>query len=996
MSSTLASLPNIQPGDIQVPALGGETTAGPQLATRQQLACLPGPSGTQVERSLSSSSRPLAVKTCGEKRGQSHRDHGAVMPGAGSKRSASCKVEPLTEDRPAPSVGAGSSSYSEEERNRSADSLMQDTPPLEITPCLMKNLKEEEMLADEETARIASDEESGGEGRWDSVLDLCQVVMKTEEEESDGASAGSLLHLDTTVGSQSDEPAGSKHRKKPIKITNGPTSTDSMPKIANNVAASEGDPKQLSQNKTEKSLKKGIRSGPASRVKKCLERSNSGEVEVDVPTSQEQRGAKGGGSKHKGDDPTSVDRISNASEHNNGNDEEEEEVDGLGEREDVGCEKEINKEVEEKIADNEKHKDKVGNKEGTDKIVYDQDVISDKGEPDKPVDDDEVGTESQIEETDDRVENEEAAEEMGNTSADGISRRQSHGRGGEAKLANLKMNKLKSSDLGANVDSDESVADPGTSDKSDDVLAAEMEEMEDVVADTEKGLAGDGVLVPEDEETVEDAIDVRKGDKANEVNYAASSKANITVKVSGAGNGEINKMASETGKGESVADEGNGGTDGDVAEAGGDDGVMVDRNGETGSNAPGAGRNEVTVDRNGETDDNAAGAGSIEVTVDRNGETGSNAAGAGSDEVTVDRNGTTDNGVAGAESDNVTVDHNSGADGDVADAGGDDSVRVDRNGETGTNAVGAGSIEVTVDRNGKAGSNAAGAGSNEVTVDRNGETDDNVAGAGRENDVMDDRNRGINNDISCAASDVDVSRNSDTGSNVAGAKSDDGVMVDRCGEPEFDVFEAKIVLACQKNSGAGNGKGSGDIARVEYGEKSNFICNALEENELTGTNLDIVDEEDEELAAVKAAVLRQSSSDSDINHVATLTEGHSTGTSTSSRKKLKTKKQLDRIRKASGPSCGLNSYVSSDEAEANTEGSSEKAINKRKLSASSSGEEDTRRKMHKRTPDDESSKIENYRYHVTTLIRAVRVDAARLPLAVRNQLSKHGMVSFFF
>ena len=111
---------------------------------------------------------------------------------------------------------------------------------------------------------------------------------------------------------------------------------------------------------------------------------------------------------------------------------------------------------------------------------------------------------------------------------------------------------------------------------------------------------------------------------------------------------------------------------------------------------------------------------------------------------------------------------------------------------------------------------------------------------------------------------------------------------------------------------------------------------------------------------------------------------------------MKTKKQLDRIRKASGPSCGLNSYVSSDEAEANTEGSSEKAINKRKLSASSSGEEDTRRKMHKRTPDDESSKIENYRYHVTTLIRAVRVDAARLPLAVRNQLSKHGMVSFFF
>ena len=33
-----------------------------------------------------------------------------------------------------------------------------------------------------------------------------------------------------------------------------------MPKIANNVAASEGDPKQLSQKKTEKSLKKGIRS----------------------------------------------------------------------------------------------------------------------------------------------------------------------------------------------------------------------------------------------------------------------------------------------------------------------------------------------------------------------------------------------------------------------------------------------------------------------------------------------------------------------------------------------------------------------------------------------------------------------------------------------------------------------------------------------------------------------------------------------------------------
>ena len=110
-----------------------------------------------------------------------------------------------------------------------------------------------------------------------------------------------------------------------------------------------------------------------------------------MPTSQEQRGAKGGGSKHKGDDPTSVDRISNASEHNNGNDEDEEEVDGLGETEDVGCEKETNKEVEEKIADNEKHKDKVGNKEGMDNIVYDQDVISDKGELDTQVDDDEVG-----------------------------------------------------------------------------------------------------------------------------------------------------------------------------------------------------------------------------------------------------------------------------------------------------------------------------------------------------------------------------------------------------------------------------------------------------------------------------------------------------------------------------------------------------------------------------------------------------------------------------
>jgi hypothetical protein len=106
------------------------------------------------------------------------------------------------------------------------------------------------------------------------------------------------------------------------------------------------------------------------------------------------------------------------------------------------------------------------------------------------------------------------------------------------------------------------------------------------------------------------------------------------------------------------------------------------------------------------------------------------------------------------------------------------------------------------------------------------------------------------------------------------------------------------------------------------------------------------------------------------------------------RKKLKTKKELDRRRRASGP-LPLTSSSSGEEGE--EEEVREESRRKRKSSSSSSGSERRGRKRRK------SGGVQDVeRFRESALNQTMQVDAARLPLAVRTELSECGKVFILF
>jgi hypothetical protein len=102
------------------------------------------------------------------------------------------------------------------------------------------------------------------------------------------------------------------------------------------------------------------------------------------------------------------------------------------------------------------------------------------------------------------------------------------------------------------------------------------------------------------------------------------------------------------------------------------------------------------------------------------------------------------------------------------------------------------------------------------------------------------------------------------------------------------------------------------------------------------------------------------------------------------RKKLKTKKELDRRRRASGP-LRITSSSSSGEEEEEQEVSKESR--KRKASSSSSGSE---RRGRKRRKSGGVRDVERFRESANN--KTMQVDAARLPLAVRTELAERGKV----
>jgi DUF4097 and DUF4098 domain-containing protein YvlB len=101
------------------------------------------------------------------------------------------------------------------------------------------------------------------------------------------------------------------------------------------------------------------------------------------------------------------------------------------------------------------------------------------------------------------------------------------------------------------------------------------------------------------------------------------------------------------------------------------------------------------------------------------------------------------------------------------------------------------------------------------------------------------------------------------------------------------------------------------------------------------------------------------------------------------RKKLKTKKELDRRRRASGP-LRITSSSSGEEEE---EEEVSKESRKRKASSSSSGSE---RRGRKRRKSGGVRDVERFRE--SAINKTMQVDAARLPLAVRTELSERGKV----
>jgi hypothetical protein len=101
------------------------------------------------------------------------------------------------------------------------------------------------------------------------------------------------------------------------------------------------------------------------------------------------------------------------------------------------------------------------------------------------------------------------------------------------------------------------------------------------------------------------------------------------------------------------------------------------------------------------------------------------------------------------------------------------------------------------------------------------------------------------------------------------------------------------------------------------------------------------------------------------------------------RKKLKTKKELDRRRRASGP-LRLDSSSSGEEEE----GEAREELRKRKSSSSSSGSE---RRSRKRRKSSVTWDVESFRESAVN--QTMQVDAARLPIAVLIELSEWGKVT---
>jgi hypothetical protein len=111
------------------------------------------------------------------------------------------------------------------------------------------------------------------------------------------------------------------------------------------------------------------------------------------------------------------------------------------------------------------------------------------------------------------------------------------------------------------------------------------------------------------------------------------------------------------------------------------------------------------------------------------------------------------------------------------------------------------------------------------------------------------------------------------------------------------------------------------------------------------------------------------------------------------RKKLKTKKELDLIRRASGPLSGVtsSSSSSSDEEEEISHQQQEETGNKRKFSVASSSGEEAGSKKHKSSSEMDEEQLASF--YKVAVCREARVDMARLPRLMRSQLSEYDKVN---
>jgi hypothetical protein len=151
----------------------------------------------------------------------------------------------------------------------------------------------------------------------------------------------------------------------------------------------------------------------------------------------------------------------------------------------------------------------------------------------------------------------------------------------------------------------------------------------------------------------------------------------------------------------------------------------------------------------------------------------------------------------------------------------------------------------------------------------------------------------------------------------------------------------------------------------------------------------VCDSVDAEELAAKAAVLGSSSSDIEGCPAAAAASALPSSESSSQKKKLKTKKQLDGLRRKARTlsACKNSSASEDDERDIGGEVNKGKIMAKRsRPSSASSSDEKARRKIRRISREEENDVV------AEVLCRPVRVDTARLPPNVRRKLMDYGSV----